>query len=73
MAEYLKLHPDMVHELMVPSSFMQRPLGRYERYLSGTQMLSTQKSTAQKPNGIGKSSMRYFLAGSKWFTCQLKL
>ena len=48
MAEYLKLHPEMAHELMVPSGFKQCLIRRYERYLSSTQMLSTQNGTAKK-------------------------
>ena len=48
MAEYLKLHPEMAHELMAPSGFIQRLIRRYERYLNGTQMLSTQNGTAKK-------------------------
>ena len=47
MAEYLKLHPEMAHELMVPSGFKQCLIRRYERYLSGTQMLSTQNGAAK--------------------------
>ena len=41
-AQYLKLHPEMSRELMVPSGFPQRPLRRYERYLGSDQPLCAQ-------------------------------
>lgn len=41
-AEYLKFHPEMAHELMVPAGFKERIPRRYERMLSGEQSLSSQ-------------------------------
>lgn len=48
MAEYLELHPEMAHELMVPSGFTQCLIRRYERFLGGQAMLSTQNGAAEK-------------------------
>ena len=48
MAEYLRLHPEMAHELMVPSGFKQCMVRRYERYLGGEKMLSIQIGAAEK-------------------------
>jgi len=41
-AEYLKLHPEMAHELMVPAGFKERIPRRYERMLSGEKSISSQ-------------------------------
>ena len=41
-AQYLEKHPEMAHELMIPSGFTQRVLRRYERYLAGSEPLSKQ-------------------------------
>ena len=48
MAEYLKIHPDEAHELMVPSGFKQRLIRRFERYLSGSTPLSVQNSKLEE-------------------------
>ena len=41
-AKYLKQHPEMAHEMMVPNGFTQCKLRRYERYLGGKERLSAQ-------------------------------
>lgn len=48
MAEYLKLHPTEAHELMSPSGFTDRIVRRYQRYLSGSEPVSTQNGDADK-------------------------
>ena len=46
--EYLKLHPEMAHELMVPSGFKERIPRRYERMLAGERSLSSQNGLREE-------------------------
>ncbi|KAI9872596.1 MAG: hypothetical protein M1830_001428 [Pleopsidium flavum] len=48
LGEYLKLHPEMAHELMVPSGFMERIPRHYERMLCGKQSLSSQNGMLEE-------------------------
>ena len=48
MADYLKVLPERVHELMVPSGFKERLVRRYERYLGRRELLSTQNGEAEE-------------------------
>ena len=41
-AQYLEKHPEMAHELMIPSGFHQCLIRRFERYLGGQEALSAQ-------------------------------
>ena len=47
-AEYLKIHPEMAHELMVPSGFRDRIPRRYERLLGSTKPLSLQTGLTEE-------------------------
>jgi len=47
-AEYLKLHPEMAHELMVPAGFKECLVRRHERYLCSNRPLSEQDGSKEK-------------------------
>ena len=54
-AEYLTLHPEEAHELMVPSGFTQRLIRRYERWLSEQTYLSMRNGKREEVQAINEA------------------